>query len=408
MQIFFMAFFSGLTGSCYGGPKCGGRVFGRPCRTVTSMSLSFAIIGGGWYGCHIALSFRALGFNVTVFEQHHRLLHLASGNNQFRLHLGFHYPRHYLTRRQSRDGFSRFVERYPALSRPVGKNIYAVPRGESLIDFLTYKLIMTSSGIEFVELTSTPPILANVEGCLAVPERVLLLDRARRFFSERLGPFFVPEHRVESVVNGNDFDQVDGRRFDFVIDATWGHFGKPPIDLYYEPTILLYYEAELEFPAVTFVDGPLCAIYPTEDPKLYTLSSVPHTPLGRFDTAAAARNALDSINRDIVARKMLLMEEQISHFVPGFHDVFRFVAPQISIKTKPAGNFDDRSCYVFKTGRVFSVMSGKIDTIFFAVDRILSLIEAMPEEPLRQEPGTLREQIMGSSAHLAPARADDG
>lgn len=367
------------------------------------MSLSFAIIGGGWYGCHIAVSFRALGFNVTVFEQNHRLLHLASGNNQFRLHIGFHYPRHYTTRRQSRDGFSRFVERYPALSRPVSQNIYAVSHNDLLIDFLTYKLIMTSSGIEFSELTATPSVLANVEGCLQVPERVLLLDRARRFFDERLGPFVVLEHRVELIEEREDSVRVDGRRFDFVVDATWGHFGRPPIDLYYEPTLLGYYEANTEFPAVTLVDGPLCSVYPTEDPSLYTLSSVPHTPLGRFDTSAAARAALDSVGRDVIERKVALMQEQITRYVPNFHDVFRFVGPQLSIKTKPIGRFDDRSCYVFKNGRVFSVMSGKIDTIFFAVDRILSLIELMPDEPPPAPGGTLKDEVMGTAGSFAQA-----
>ncbi len=368
------------------------------------MSLSFAIIGGGWYGCHIATSFRSLGFSVTIFEQHHRLLHGSSGNNQFRLHLGFHYPRHYGTRMQSRDGFSRFVERYPALSSPIAQNLYAVPKGDSLIDFLTYKLIMTSSGIEFTELASPPDFLSNIEGCLQTPERVLLLDKARRYFTERLAPFLVTDHRVESIEERGGGVYVDGRRFDFVIDASWGHFTKPPIDLFYEPTMLLYYEANTPFPAVTLVDGPLCSIYPTEDPLLYTLSSVPHTPLGRFKTATEARAVLDRVDAALVATKVERMEQHISRYVPGFKDVFRFVGPQLAMKTKPSGSFDDRSCYVYKNGRVFSVMSGKIDTIFFSVERILSMIEAMgADEPVRNEPSGLRAEILGANSILTPA-----
>jgi hypothetical protein len=366
------------------------------------MSISFAIIGGGWYGCHIACSLRALGFGVTVFEHQPRLLHLASGNNQFRLHLGFHYARHYGTRMQSREGFSRFVERYPELSRPVPDNIYAVPCGDSLIDFLTYKLIMTSSGIEFTELYDHPPMLTNLEGCLKVPERVLLIDRARRYFLDRLSENLVLGHRVAAIEETEAAVHVDGQRFDFVIDATWGHFSKPPIELFYEPTLLLYYEANCDFPAITMVDGPLCSIYPTEDPGLYTLSSVPHTPLGRFSTSEAARQALDAVDPALVASKVELMEQQIARYVPGYKDVFRFIGPQFSIKTKPSGSFDDRSCYVFKTGRVFSVMSGKIDTIFYAMERILSLIEAMPDASVPAEAGGLREEVLRSAASWTP------
>src|SRR5690242_19432045 len=110
---------------------------------------------------------------------------------------------------------------------------------------------MTASGIEFTELPSPPAMLTNVEGCLQTPERVLLLDRARRYFADRLSPFLALNHRIESVEERSEGIYVDGRRYDFLVDATWGHLGRPPIELYYEPTILLYYEANTAFPAVT-------------------------------------------------------------------------------------------------------------------------------------------------------------
>jgi len=359
------------------------------------MALSFAVVGGGWYGCHIATAFRSLGFDVTIFEQQSRLMHLASGNNQFRLHMGFHYPRHYGTRMQSRDGFSRFIERYPSLSRPIAQNIYAVPRGDSLIDFITYKLIMTSSGIEFTEISDIPEMLENIDGCILTSERVLLLDVARKYFSEKLRPCLNLDYKVEKIEESDSGVFVDGQRFDFLIDATWGHLTRPPIELYYEPTMLLYYEAKEAFPAVTMVDGPLCSVYPTEDPNIYTLSSVIHTPLGQYHSSQEARNVSDSLTRGTVQDKVAGMEAQISKYVPGFKDVFKFLGPQLSLKTKPVGSFDDRSCYVYKRGRTFSVMSGKIDTIFFATERILSMIELGAEEMPSVESGGLRGEIAG-------------
>ncbi len=340
------------------------------------MALSVGVIGAGWYGCHIAVSLRALGLDVDVFEQHARPLHEASGNNQFRLHLGFHYPRHHTTRVQSRDGFMRFVERYPNLSREVAENIYAVPREDSLIDFATYRLIMTASGIDYREVCETSIRLHGVDGLMLAGERVLLIDRARRYFTERLGRHLHLGTRISHVEDRADGVYLDGARYDILVDATWGHRAGLPMRFFYEPTILLYYETDDPFPAVTLVDGLLCSIYPTEDPGLYTLSSVPHTPLGQTATAEAARHLRDSVTGEVVAAKARLMEQQIMRYVPEFRDRFRLVGPQVSIKTKPVGKFDDRSCYVFHRGRTFTVMSGKIDTIFFAVERILSSIEA--------------------------------
>lgn len=343
---------------------------------MADVSHKVAVIGAGWYGCHIASSLLALGFDVSVFEQHDRPLQEASGNNQFRLHMGFHYPRHYPTRTQSRDGFLRFVERYPGLSTVVPENIYAVPKEDSLIDFLTYRLIMTSSGIDFTEKANASVEMSNIEGFLLTGERILHTTRAREHFRRRLGRSLVLNHRVGRVVEDENAVHLDGQAYDYVIDATWGHFCRPPVPVFYEPTILLYYETEGPFPALTMVDGPLCSIYPTEDPGTFTLSSVAHTPLGRFEDAQTARESRGKISSGLVAQKVKAMEEQILRYVPSFKDRFRFVGPQLAIKTKPLGAYDDRSCQVFKLGRMFSVMSGKIDTVFFAVERILSLIEA--------------------------------
>ena len=186
---------------------------------------------------------------------------------------------------------------------------------------------------------------------------------------------------------------MEGERYDLLVDASWGQQLGMPMPFFYEPTILLYYETDHAFPAVTFVDGPLCSVYPTEDPSIYTLSSVPHTPLAQVHSAREAQRIRDTVNADTVAAKRAAMEEQISRYLPTFRESFRYVGPQLAIKTKPVGNFDDRSCSVFRRGRVFHVMSGKIDTIFFAMERILSFIESARDRGVGQLSTPLRRDI---------------
>ena len=369
------------------------------------MPFRIAIIGAGWYGCHIGLALQALGMDVVIFERAHRPFHYASGNNQFRLHQGFHYARHHGTRMQSRDGFIRFMERYPTLSADVAENIYAVPKGSSLMDFNTYKLIMVSSGLNFVELAPRPELLRNVEGMVHTHERVILIERARRYFGEKLERALHFNTPVENIVETEAGVLVNGHLYDYAIDATWGHRGGLPMPVIYEPTLLLYYEARERVPAVTLVDGPLCSVYPTEDPAIYTLSSVPHTPLGRFDNAAAAAHCRDSVTADLVETKRRAMETQISVNMPGFGDRFRFMGIQLAMKTKPIGNFDDRSCHVSRQGRCFVVMSGKIDTIFFATERILTMIEATQSDlPAYEGPG-IKQDILAPGAAVSAGRA---
>jgi hypothetical protein len=338
------------------------------------MSYRIAIIGAGWYGCHVGLSLLSLQMQVDIYEKADRVMQMASGNNQFRLHQGFHYARHHGTRIQSRDGFIRFTERYGSLSSAVSDNLYAVPRGSSLIDFDTYKLIMVSSGLNFIECQNPPDYLNDTEGVLRTHERVILLDRARRYFTDRLAGVLQLGTPVEGIRESGEEMIVNGKHYDYVIDATWGHLNGLPIPVIYEPTLLLYYEGAPDLPAVTLVDGPLCSVYPTEDSSIYTLSSVPHTPLGRFDCAAAARARCNALTTEEVSEKRAAMEQQILTNIPSFRDRFRFMGIQLAIKTKPIGKFDDRSCHVYRNGRRFFVLSGKIDTIFYATERIISMI----------------------------------
>ena len=339
-----------------------------------------AIIGAGWYGCHISTTLQTLGFEVEVFERENEILTQASGNNQFRLHLGFHYARHYNTRLQSRDGYQRFIERYPTLSSEIKNNIYAVPTLDSLIDFQTYKVIMMSSGIEFTEIQN-PEWAVGLSGSVRCRERVLETRRAREYFKQKLGQSLYLNCPVTSTIDRGTHVEVNGARYDFLIDCTWGHYRKNRTDVFYEPTLLLYYKtAELGFPAFTLVDGPLASIYPTEDKDIYTLSSVIHTPLKTFSTPAEAKHFIDhEVSSDILNDKIAKMEEHISKYVPSYRDRFTYLAPQFAIKTKIFGAVDDRSCSVNRSGRIISVMSGKIDTIFHGMERVLHHMETINE-----------------------------
>ena len=318
-----------------------------------------AIIGGGWYGCHTAATLLDAGHDVVLFERNARLLHEASGNNQYRLHHGYHYPRNYYTRRQSVEGFARFLEVYPHLTRRVDQNIYAVPRQDSLLDFRTYCTIMRASALHAKEIVA-PEFLVNTEGRIETDERVVLTTKAREYFTRRLET----AARLQTTVPPpKENGEVEGERFDWVVDATWGAFKNLPVDIVYQPTLLLYYEALQPFPAITFVDGPLCSIYPTEDPAIFTLSSVLHTPI-----------CSQSISGGHMESKREAMETQIARYIPGFLDIFRYVGPQFSRKTKPVGASDDRAARVFQNGRAISILSGKIDGIFYAADKVMGII----------------------------------
>jgi hypothetical protein len=337
--------------------------------------MKFAVIGAGFYGLHIASRLRALGLETKVFDKAHDILSFASGNNQFRLHLGFHYARNFRTRQQSRDGYFRFLERYGKLTQAIEDNYYLVPQGDSLIDFSTYKLIMMSSGLDFVEQES-PAEVTHPCGVLVTAERVLMIDRARKYFHEHLPDTIQLGVEVQAS-STNDHVEVNGELFDYCIDCTWGHL-VPDKKFFFESTILLYYQKKNDSTPVrgyTFVDGPLCSLYPTERASIFTLSSVPHTPISQHSTSKEALHSIRNLTAHDINLKRLLMEMQIMKYYPSFLDDYEYVDPQLCVKTKPYGHDDDRSCYVKKSGRMIKCLSGKVDNIFYAASEVMALIE---------------------------------
>ena len=72
-----------------------------------------AIVGGGFYGCYIAKKLKdkfKSKIDVHIFENKKLILE-AGSNNQYKLHLGYHYPRSNFTIRQTIDGSKKFKKR---------------------------------------------------------------------------------------------------------------------------------------------------------------------------------------------------------------------------------------------------------------------------------------------------------
>lgn len=344
--------------------------------------MRIAIIGAGWYGCHIATQLIREGCHVSVFQPGGIGFQEASGNNQFRMHLGLHYARSSDTRHQSRDGFFRFKERYPKFTRDVENNLYLVPKKESLIDFNTYLAIMLSSGINVdpVMLHQFPYIQSNlIEGSVKCNEKVILTKKALNFFNEKLHDFVINEKiSNKNIKDINNKITINGEIFDYLIDCTWGALDDIEDGYFFEGTVLFYYRnrcKELpDFPALTLVDGPLWSLYPCEDPSIYTLSHVAYTPIARGASRSEVQERVRGITKKDLEHIRFAMVEHVTKYVPDFHDMFEFVGIQRAIKMKPTLANDSRSCSIICRGRRLKVISGKIDNIFHAMDGILGHI----------------------------------
>ena len=124
---------------------------------------TFMIVGAGWMGCHLAYSLMKKGHVVKIFEKN-KIFHGMSGANTNRLHMGYHYPRSYQTRIQSKIGYNSFKKIYPNLNKVINNNLIYILKKKSLIDYQTYKKVMLSSNLKNAKFTAA---MAPIKSCFA-------------------------------------------------------------------------------------------------------------------------------------------------------------------------------------------------------------------------------------------------
>lgn len=90
-----------------------------------------AVVGGGIFGCAIALDLAKAGYTVELFEASDDILQGTTAKNMSRLHSGYHYPRSDFTAIACRDTANLFAKRWPAAVREA-HHWYAIAPGSKV------------------------------------------------------------------------------------------------------------------------------------------------------------------------------------------------------------------------------------------------------------------------------------
>jgi len=320
--------------------------------------MKIAIIGGGWVGCHLALKLKEK-HEVVIYEKNDELFKETSYNNQNRLHLGYHYSRNSKTRNLCLNTFDKFVEDYSFLTETLPKNLYCVPKNESIIDYDTFKQIFNNYDIKEVNHT-----LCDIEGCVNTDERFINFDLAKKFFNDNLSNL-----KIKELVNEHKIKELK-RNFDLVINCTNNQIKNKTLNnSFYELTVTLIYEKvkPILFDALTLVDGKLFSIYPYNNNR-YTVTDVEHTPIKKFNSINKLNKFISDFDEKIVDEKKILIENRVKRYYTNFLNDFEFKTYFLSIKSKIENLSDDRSPIITKDENLVHCFTGKIQGIYLIED----------------------------------------
>jgi hypothetical protein len=182
--------------------------------------MKIAVIGGGVFGCTIALDLAKTGATVQLFEERNDIFEGATVRNQARLHYGYHYPRSDETALTAKAAATVFTERFPETVKRARHWYVVAP--DSKVTPSEYLMFLHRIGLPY-------EVVQHQKGSLVPPPQVhtaALIIRASEGFIDTsvLRRSLLRELKYRNIVvstnNRVHESQVPG--FDKTVWATYG------------------------------------------------------------------------------------------------------------------------------------------------------------------------------------------
>lgn len=315
--------------------------------------MKIAIIGGGWLGCHLAYIFKKKHI-ISIFEKENLLFTQTSYNNQNRLHMGYHYARHGPTRELCKKTYKQFLKNYGFLTNHIRSgNLYCIS-DYSILDYPTYLQIFKGYGHKVSDCE-----FLQTEGCISTNEMYINFHKAHEFFNNELENISILNTKINDTILQDLSNQND-----LVINCSNNCLTKIN-NSFFEPTLTLLYSKikDINFGALTFVDGNFFSIYPYKD-EVFSVTDVGQTPIAQTTDYMTAKNMMDSINTTDINYKKQLIEDKILNYYPNFLNHFKYKNYFTSLKTKIKSTSDSRYPQISIHNNIISCFTGKIQGIF--------------------------------------------
>ncbi|MBF2026764.1 MAG: FAD-binding oxidoreductase [Oscillatoriales cyanobacterium C42_A2020_001] len=365
------------------------------------MDSRVAVIGGGFYGCSVAIHLAQQGADVVLFERSPDLLTRASYHNQARLHNGYHYPRSFSTAYRSRLNFQRFLHEFrPAIVTEFVK-LYAIARVGSKVSPRQFEVFCHNIEAPirparscFLDLFS-PRLISSV---YETQEYAFDAAVLRRLLRERLAQAGVTVKLATAIAavevgTVNPLTVVDsngnGAGVDYVFNCTYSGLnaiaGIAPSRLRLKHEIaempLVQLPDELREVSVTVMDGPFFSFMPFPNRGLSTFSHVRYTPQSAW-TEAAPPNPNPYITLESLEKRSNFgfMVRDAQRYIPCLANmVYRdslFELKTVLVKNEN----DDGRPILFEVdpaqSRIVSLLGSKIDNIYDALEAVDQYLSA--------------------------------
>jgi len=352
------------------------------------------IIGGGFFGCCLALYYRETGRQVVLVESSSELLTRASYVNQARVHNGYHYPRSLLTAIRSRINFPKFSEDFYDSVVSDFEKIYAIARTNSKVSAYQFQKFCENVGAPCDPVDKEVLSLFDsglIEAAFRVQESAFDAVKLRDLLQTRMAAEDVQLYQGKSVksvsqdaellsVHFEDGDTVSATN---VVLCTYSRINKilkdsdlPILPMKHEiaEVALIDPAPELSHFGITVMDGPFFSSMPFPAANAFSLTHVRYTPHESWLDTETLRDPYDYLARNTPATRYLYMVKDAQRYVPAL-ERSKYLKSLYEVKTTlPQNEVDDGRPILYRPDYgipgLSVVMGGKIDNIYDIIHAI--------------------------------------
>lgn len=366
---------------------------------------SACIIGGGFYGCAIALYLKQVkGLDsVTIYERDPALLCRASYTNQARVHNGYHYPRSFTTAYRSHANFARFTQDWSCCIKSDFIKVYAVARRNSKVTGAQFQRFCGQIGAPLQQAEAEIERLFNpalIEKVFQVEEFAFDAEVLRAWFRSELQAAGISLHLSHPVIGirpgETELLEVEARtpsgairkqQTSLVFNCTYSGLGQIKEDtpkagygLKHEiaELALIQVPEPLSSIGITVMDGPFFSVMPFPARGCHSLSHVRYTPHCHWEDqhGLSPYDILASYSRESRVDRMM---RDACRYIPSL-ERSRHVDSLFEVKTVLSKNeADDGRPILFREDPeyrgMYSILGSKIDNIYDILTAIDSLAE---------------------------------
>jgi len=366
----------------------------------TEINHDAIVIGGGFYGCVIAIYLaKQRNFKrVLLLEKESTLLSRASYNNQARVHNGYHYPRSFTTAYRSRINLPKFIQDWPNSVKQDFTKLYAIGRKNSKVTAKQFQRFCLDIGAKIKPVNISLKSLFDpnlVEEIFLVEEYAFDSTQLAIWAKDELQKCGVQIHFetcVTSILKGPEqtlFVKTKTQQQNettassrYIFNCTYsglnqfeGNFPGTTARLKQEITemALIKVPPILQDLGITMMDGPFFSMMPFPAKGLHTLSHVRYTPHLSWNDAQGIDPYAKLKQCDQTTRFDRMLRDT-SRYIPSIATA-KYVESLFEVKTVLLKNeSDDGRPILFEKHLqlpgCYSILGGKIDNIYDGIEKL--------------------------------------